>query len=170
MPVHPTVSQGLHGSYRAVDAGRGGGAARRLALRVASVLERVFRGIPTGPNRRKLIGWLMVAQGVGLLQELAANLAAYTYANISSISEVAPVWVWAAASIGIGLGFVLTAGRYRPHVVGRIAAVLVLIVDAWFWGGFWASGVWSAFWHYTVLMALVFGEVVYVPPKTDAGQ
>ena len=136
----------------------------RSALRLDNGLERTFGALPNGPGRRKLIGWLLVAQGVGLVHEILAGHPLEAYAGIA---HVAPIWSWAGGSIAIGAFFALTTGRYRPHIIGRAAALLILVLDAWFLGSFWAAGAWVGFWYYLVLLIVVFGELVYVPPKVE---
>ncbi len=138
----------------------------KSARRLDALLERAFGALPNGPGRRKLIGWLLVSQGVGLAHEILAGHSLEAYARIA---HMAPIETWAGGSIAIGAFFALTTGRYRPHILGRLAALLVLVLDAWFWGGFWAAGSWVGFWYYSVILVVVFGELVYVPPSQTGG-
>lgn len=116
--------------------------------------------IPSGPECRRLIGQIAVGQGIAYACVVLFRLP--LTASYHRQAEIMPLAAWALLLITFGFAFILTSGKHRRRLTGRLVAAAMLGLQVWFATTFAMTGALTAVGQYIPIAIVVLGEAVFI--------
>ena len=120
--------------------------------------------LPNGDGKRKLIAWVVIAQGIGYAAIVLLGADLTTSFRIQS--RLMPIWAWAVFFVVVGSAMYATTPR-RHLLIGRGTAGVALLLSIWSLFTCISVMALPAAGLYAVFSCVLFGESWFKPTKIE---